>query len=225
MEKTLGILMLDTKFPRIVGDVGNAESFPFPIVKKIVIGADPQAVVLRGDKTLLEPFLKAAKELEQQGVTALTTSCGFLAMFQKELSRAVQIPVFSSALLWAPTLSALLPAGKVVGIMTADSRTLSDKHFNGVGIADTPKVVYGMEGTAFGSVFVGNSETLDKELATKEMVAVATRMVTAHPQVGVILFECTNMPPYAKAVEEATGRKVFHIINLAKSVMDAQLDD
>ncbi len=219
MCNKLGILMLDTKFPRIIGDVGNEKSFSFPVEKKIIKGADPKAVVVNADKNLLKPFIEAAKELESMGVSAITTSCGFLAMFQKELADAVGIPVFTSALLWLPTVSAMLPKGKIVGVLTADSTKLSQKHFDGVGINNTNKVIYGMEGTQFSKVFVGNSETLDSKLAEKEMLKKADEMVKAHPEVGAIVFECTNMPPYAKAVEELTGRKVFHIINLSEAVM------
>ncbi len=223
MCKKLGILMLDTKFPRIVGDIGNEKSFDFEIVKKVVVGADPKAVVLEGDGALLPPFIAAAKELEQQGVAAITTSCGFLAMFQKELAQAVGVPVFSSALLWLPTMKAMLPPGKVVGVMTADSTKLSARHYSGVGLTTPPEVVYGMQNTGFGRVFVGNAKELDSDLARREMVQVAMDMVQDHPEVGAILFECTNMPPYASAVESATGRPVFHIINLANSVMHRQI--
>ncbi len=219
MEKKLGILMLDTKFPRVVGDVGNDASFTFPVIKKVIKGADPKAVVVDGNKALLAPFITAAQELEAQGVAAITTSCGFLAMFQQELANAVNVPVFTSALLWAPSLYAMLPKGKVVGVLTANSESLSKKHFDGVGISHIPMVVYGMQETQFGKVFVGNSETLDTQLAQREMVSMAKKMVEDHPEVGVILFECTNMPPYAKAVEEACGRAVFHILNLAESVL------
>ncbi len=219
MENTLGILMLDTKFPRIVGDIGNEQSFSFPIIKKTIYGADPKSVVIDGNESLLKPFIEGAIELEKQGVKAITTSCGFLAMFQKELSNAVKIPVFASALLLANTISAMLPEEKIVGIMTANSETLSEKHFRGVSIENVPKVVYGMEGTGFSSVFVGNSDTLDKELAEKEMVKVAKKMVEENPNVGAILFECTNMPPYTKAVEEGTGLKVYHILSLAEGIM------
>ncbi len=217
----LGILMLDTVFPRIVGDVGNEKSFDYEIVKKVIVGADPKEVVLKGNAQLLEPFIKGAKELEAMGVKAITTSCGFLAMFQKELAAAVSIPVFTSALLWGGTLSAMLPPGKIIGIMTANSKSLSQRHFEGAGIDHIDKVVYGMEGTRFGEVFVGNSPDLDEELARSEMVAVAKRMVSDHKNIGAILFECTNMPPYTKAVQEATGLKVYNIISLANAIMMA----
>ena len=86
----LGILMLDTRFPRIPGDIGNARTFPFPVRYRKVAGASPKRVVEEGDLSLLEPFISAARELEAEGVKAITTSCGFLAMFQKEMAAAVE---------------------------------------------------------------------------------------------------------------------------------------
>lgn len=217
--KKLGILMLDTHFPRIPGDVGNEKSFSFPIVKKIVTGASTRRVVLEGDSSLLRPFLDAARELEAEGVAAITTSCGFLAMFQRELAAAVNIPVFTSALLQAALLAPMLKGGQAVGILTADGRKLGERHFQGVGITHVPKVVYGMEGTAFGEVFVGDSPTLDRATAEREMRAVARRMVEEHPEIGPVVLECTNMPPYARAVADVTGRPVYDITTLAETVM------
>lgn len=217
--KKLGILMLDTHFPRIPGDVGNEKSFSFPIVKKIVTGASTRRVVLEGDSSLLRPFLDAARELEAEGVAAITTSCGFLAMFQRELAAAVNIPVFTSALLQAALLVPILKGGQAVGILTADGRKLGERHFQGVGITHVPKVVYGMEGTAFGEVFVGDSPTLDRATAEREMRAVARRMVEEHPEIGPVVLECTNMPPYARAVADVTGRPVYDITTLAETVM------
>ncbi|MGE4277355.1 MAG: aspartate/glutamate racemase family protein [Lawsonibacter sp.] len=218
-RKSLGILMLDTKFPRIPGDVGNPETFPFPIQKLLVTGADPKRVVIEGDPALLEPFLQGAEELERLGVSAITTSCGFLAMFQKELAARVTIPVFASSLLQVNLVSNSLPADKCVGIMTADSRNLDHRHFSGVGIEHIKKVVYGMENTHFHDVFVGNSEHLDQELACRNMVDVSKRMVKENPDVGAIVFECTNMPPYASAVFQAVGLPVYDITTLAAYMM------
>ncbi len=217
----LGILMLDTRFPRIPGDIGNEKTFKYPIVKKIIEGASPQKVVLEGDRALLPDFIEGAKQLESEGVSAITTSCGFLAMFQKEIAEAVKIPVFTSSLLQVSIVSAMLPQDKIVGILTADSTKLSQKHFDGVGISHVSKVVYGMEGTAFGSVFVGNGDTLDKDLAEREMLAVAKKMMEEHPNVGAIVFECTNMPPYAKAISQQTGLPVYDISTLSDNVMNS----
>lgn len=221
MEKTLGILMLDTKFPRIPGDVGNPETFDYPIRKLIVEGANPQSVVMKADPSLLEPFTRAAQQLEAEGVSAITTSCGFLAMFQKEVAAAVNIPVFCSSLLQGGFVSDQLPEGKILGILTANSEKLTERHFKGVGIDRVEKVVYGMQGTHFYHIFVDNNTDLNFELAQQEMVDQAKKMVAEHPNVGAIVFECTNMPPYAKAVQEATGLPVYDITTLANYVMES----
>ena len=217
----LGILMLDTQFPRIPGDVGNAETFSFPVRKHMVKNAYTRRVVLEGDTSLMEPFLQAAEQLQAEGVSAITTSCGFLAMFQKELAARVHIPVFASSLLQVGLVGRELPEGQCVGIMTADSRNLDHRHFRGVGIEDIPKVVYGMEGTHFHHIFVEDTTDLDVELARQNMVDVAQRMVKEHPEVGAIVFECTNMPPYADAVSAAVGRPVYDITTLANYMMSS----
>lgn len=219
MEKTLGILMLNTQFPRIPGDVGNPETFDFPIRKLLVEGANPQSVVMKADPSLLEPFIRAAKQLEAEGVSAITTSCGFLAMFQKEVAAAVNIPVFCSSLLQGGFVANQLPEGKILGILTANSEKLTERHFKGVGIDQVEKVVYGMQGTHFYHIFVDDNTDLNFELAQQEMVDQAKKMVAEHPNVGAIVFECTNMPPYAKAVQEATGLPVYDITTLANYVV------
>src|SRR5437870_10176871 len=112
---TVGILILDTRFPRIPGDVGNAATFPFPVRYHRVSGADPDLVVRRGAEGLLPAFVQGARALEGEGVGAITTSCGFLAKYQQELAAAVRVPVFTSSLLMVPLVHRLLPAGRRVG--------------------------------------------------------------------------------------------------------------
>ena len=48
---SVGILMLETRFPRIPGDMGNAGTWPFPVLYKVVRGASPDHVVRREDQT------------------------------------------------------------------------------------------------------------------------------------------------------------------------------
>ena len=219
MDQVLGILMLDTHFPRIKGDVGSPESFSYPVRKLTVRGASPDRVVREADPALLEPFLQAAEQLEWEGCAAVTTSCGFLAMFQKELAARVSIPVFTSSLLQVRTAYGLLPEGKKVGILTADGRRLGERHFRGAGIEDVPKVVYGMEGTHFHDVYVGDREDLDPARAGEELQRVALRMVDEHPEVGAVVCECTNMPPYTDALRRILKCPVYDILTLADHVM------
>ncbi len=89
---SIGILVLETKFPRIPGDMANATTWDFPVLYKIIKKAAPDQVVRKGAKGLLERFIKGAQELEREGVRAITTNCGFLALFQNELAASVNIP-------------------------------------------------------------------------------------------------------------------------------------
>ena len=217
----IGILMLDCHFPRIPGDVGNATSFPFPVVYRTVREANADSVVLRQDPALIEPFRRAARELEAEGCKCIVTSCGFMAIFHQEIKAAVNIPVISSSLVQVGLVSAMLAPGKKVGILTAKASSLGEQHFKGVGIENVDKVVYGVEDTAFADMFFRGADYLDVDRAEKDLVRVAQTMVSEYPDVGAIVMECTNMPPFTKAVQEATGLPVFDIINLIRYVHDA----
>src|SRR3989442_4216842 len=142
----VGILMLDTQFPRIPGDMGNASTFPFPVRYQRVEGADPDLVVRRGAAGLLPAFIEGAQRLQHEGVGAITTNCGFLVKFQRELAKSVSVPVFTSSLLLVPLVHRLLPPGQRVGIMTVNAASLTPEHLEGAGIgSDVPLAVAGME--------------------------------------------------------------------------------
>src|SRR5262245_46398457 len=143
---SIGILMLDTRFPRIPGDMGNAGTFDFPVRYHQVSGASPDLVVRQGSRALLPSFVEGARALEREGVRAITTNCGFLAQFQAELTAAVAVPVFTSALMLVPLVHRMLPAGRAVGVLTVDASSLRPGHFAGAGIGpDMPVRVAGLE--------------------------------------------------------------------------------
>ena len=213
--EVLGIIMLDTVFPRIPGDIGNASTFPFPVRYQYVKGASPQRVIKERDPALLAPFVAAAQELEGAGVRAITTSCGFLALFQRELAAAVNIPVFTSSLLQLPLLKKMLQPQQPVGIITAHGPSLTEDHLAAVGAAGVPYLVAGFpEDSELSRTYVCNSPTLDKDKAEAEVVALARELVV-RGEVGALLLECTNLPPFAGAIQRATGLPVFDIVTMA----------
>src|ERR1043165_3064516 len=124
----LGILMLEARFPRIPGDMGNATTWPFPVLYKVVKGASPEKVVLKGAEGLLQDFLDAAAELVSLGAEAITTNCGFLSLFQRELAAHVRVPVATSSMIQVPWVQATLPPGKRVGVVTVSGSSLTPKH-------------------------------------------------------------------------------------------------
>jgi Asp/Glu/hydantoin racemase len=209
----IGILMLNTRFPRIPGEMGNATTWDFPVLYKVVKGASPQRVVAENDPRLLEPFIEAARELEAEGVRAITTNCGFLAMFQKEMSAAVNVPLFSSTLMMVPLVSRMIPPGRRVGIMTVNKTTLGPKILEGAGCADVPVAIAGLEGEEeFTRTLIGDRMEMDVDKCRAEHQRVARRLVKENPDVAAIVLECTNMPPYSHAIQEATGLPVFDIV-------------
>jgi hypothetical protein len=220
---TVGILMLDTRFPRISGDMGNARTFPFPVRYHRVPGADPDLVVRRGAEGMLPAFVEGARALEREGVGAITTNCGFLVKYQRELAGAVNVPVFTSSLLLVPLVHRMLAPGRSVGLMTVNAASLGPEHLAGAGIGpDLPLVVAGMEGEKeFTRVLLGDEMELDVDLAREEHVRVSRRLVAEHPEIGAIVLECTNMPPYTADVQRETGRPVFDITSLVRMAHDA----
>jgi Asp/Glu/Hydantoin racemase len=220
---SVGILMLDTHFPRIPGDMGNASTFPFPVHYHRVEGASPALVVREGSRGLLPAFIEGAKLLEREGVRAITTNCGFLAKFQRELAAAVTVPVFTSSLMLVPMVYRMLPPGKAVGVLTIDAGSLTPADFEGAGI--TPNMLIAVAGLEtereFTRVLLGNQLTLDVEAARREHIRVAQRLCAEHPEVGAIVLECTNMPPYRADIQAATGLAVFDIVHLVQMVHTA----
>ena len=221
---TVGILMLDTRFPRIPGDMGNASTFPFPVRYHRVTGANPDLVVRRGAEGLLPNFIEGARALEREGVGAITTNCGFLIKYQRELAAAVSVPVFTSSLLLVPLVHRMLAPGPPGRRHDRERRRrCTAEHLAGAGIGpDVPLAVAGMEGEKeFTRVMLGDEMELDVDLAREEHMRVARRLVSEHPDIGAIVLECTNMPPYAADIQRETGRAVFDIVSLVRMAHDA----
>lgn len=205
--RTLGVLMLDTRFPRIPGDIGHPSTFDFPVLHCIVGGASPRRVIHDRDPALLQPFIDAGRALVAGGATALTTSCGFLVLFQRELQAALDVPVWTSSLL---QLDGLADAG----VVTVEAKSLRAEHLEAAGApVDTP--IEGLSpGCAFQRTLLDDAVTLDVDEARTSTVAAALRLVERCPALSTIVLECTNMPPYAEAVRAATGRTVLDITTL-----------
>ena len=208
----LGILMLEARFPRINGDMGNALTWPFPVLYKVVRDASPERVVRRRAEGLLPAFLDAAEELVQLGADGITTNCGFLSLFQAELAARVKVPVATSSLMQIPMVQATLPPGKRVGVLTVDARSLGPDHLKAAGVPlDTP--IIGTEsGREFTRVLIGNEERLDIEAAEQDLLDAGRALVAKHPDVGALVLECTNMAPYSSALRKALNLPVYDIV-------------
>ena len=204
------MLMLETRFPRPVGDTGNPATFEragLPARFVTVQGASPRRVVEEADPALLEPFLAAARELESRGAALLSTSCGFLAAWQESLARAVTVPVVSSSLLQVRHL-------RRPGIVTIAAASLTPAVLQGAGVPQGTPVEGVAPGCEFQRRILSNDSTLDFAQAQQDVVSAARRLIRDHPGVDHIVLECTNMPPYRDAVAAATGCAVHDMETL-----------
>ncbi|WP_426957449.1 aspartate/glutamate racemase family protein [Muricoccus radiodurans] len=211
----LGILMLEARFPRIPGDMGNAGTWPFPVLYRVVRGASPERVVLQGARGLLPDFIAAAQDMIALGAEAITTNCGFLSLFQAELAEALGVPVATSSLMQVPWVQATLPPGKRVGCVTVSRSTLTPAHLRGAGVPEDLPVEGTESGREFFRVLIkAEKDDMDVALAEADILEAGRRLVERHPEVGAIVLECTNMPPYAAALREALGLPVYDVYSM-----------
>lgn len=207
----VGILMLEARFPRIPGDMGNALTWPFPVHYKVVRSASPDRVVRRGAEGLLDAFIAAARELEADGVDGITTNCGFLSLFQNELAEAVGVPVATSSLMQVPLVNALLPSGRRAGILTVSARSLTPLHLARAGVPQGTPVGTTEGLREFTRVLLDNEPEMDVAAALADNVEAARALHAANPDLGAIVLECTNMIPYAAEIRRATGLPTYSI--------------
>lgn len=211
---SIGILLLDTGFERLPGDVGHARTWPFPVQYAVVRGVAGADAAQGRLHRLLDPMVSAANDLVAMGVDGIATSCGFLAALQPALAARCPVPIATSSLLQVPMVQRLLPPGRRVGILTATRDGLTPELFAAIDIAhDLP-----MEAPEPGGVFLRdhreNRVRVDAHAHRRELIAAGLRLVRRHPEVGAIVSECANFPRHSAALRQATGLPVFDAVTL-----------
>src|ERR1700730_18640330 len=164
----VGILMLETKFPRIPGDMGNGTTWPFPVLYKVVPGATPDRVVRHKSQGLTNAFLDAAAELVQLGADGITTTCGFLSLYQREIAAHVGVPVATSSLMQIPFIERVLPPGQRVGVLTISAASLTGEHMRAAGADPATPVVGTDDGNEFTRVIINDEERLPVAAAGRD---------------------------------------------------------
>ncbi|MCP4200130.1 MAG: aspartate/glutamate racemase family protein [Proteobacteria bacterium] len=219
----IGVLGADSRFPKPPGHIKHAPSFDFPILYRTIPGATVERILHRPDDSLCEQVCKIARELESEGVRAITGSCGFLALFQQALNAAVNVPVYSSSLIQIPMVHHMLPDNKCIGVLTADKSCLTEQHLKAVGVENIPVVIEGLEDSIeFREVILeAKRDDMDVSMVEAEVIAAARRLLSANPNLGALVLECTDLPPYAHAIQHATGLPVFDLTTLTNMVYQA----
>ncbi len=214
----IGILMMDTKFPRIPGDPGNAATFDFPVCYKVVRDVFHGDRIPRdADEILLKAFCKAARELEKDGCRAITTCCGFLAGFQRELADAVDIPVFTTTLTLIPMIASMIGRKKQIGIFSERAQFMTDSLFEKSGwssrdynicVSDLP------EQSEFNELIIYNHESGDPDKIRESIRQMTKEHMKKYPDTGAIVLECQNFAPFGDVIAKESGVPVFGLNQL-----------
>ncbi len=210
----IGIVVLETWYPLLPGNVANAITFDFPVRYKILREATVERI-MRADPLLLDMIIQAGHEFEQEGVRAMVGACGYFANYQREVAAALNIPVFLSSLLQAPMIYRSLKPEQLVGILFANAKAVNQTMLEACGItSDIPVAYLGMEDQPeFRNILeYGGQFHYDKFEA--EVVSRARQLVAENPDVGAILLECSDLPPFARSVQEVVKLPVFDFISM-----------
>jgi hypothetical protein len=211
----IGIMQLDCSLPFIPGDVDNADTYDFPVIYKVVPGLSTKAC-LAGAPELARAAVETAVELEKQGVRAISSDCGFMLQFQGAVREAVKIPVCMSSLLQLPIIAASLAPARPIAVITADSKNLTPQFLARAGIAVPNKLIIAglQDKPEFKTAVFDEKGSLDATLVEAEVIATMREIAREHPDLGAILFECSMLPPYARAVQDAVGLPVFDFVTM-----------
>ncbi len=212
-QAAIGILMLDTEFSRPVGDIGNSDTWDFPVLMRRVSGASAQKVVLEDPRSLFDQFVGIGRELIAEGCVGLTTSCGFLSLMQAELKDALGVPFASSSLMQLPMIEAMLPQGQCAGVLTISKEALGPAHLQAAGARPDTTLEGLPRNSAFARMIFDNQRGVAPDAYRQDMIDAAQALIFAKPEIGAIVLECTNMAPYAADVAKATGRPVHSIVS------------
>lgn len=211
-----GLVQLET----LKGNSTNPDSYDFPVRFCRVKGANIQTILENPDKEVLQEMIREARSMTADGVKAITTSCGFNAIFQRELADALDVPVFTSSLLQVPLVQAMLGKEREIAVITAKKAALRESHLRTVGISEIFRVrILGLEECPeWGKIFTKPEEDVSLENIREEVVEVASAAVLRYPAVGAFVLECTDLPPFSRSIREKTGLPVFDFLTLVDMV-------
>ena len=218
--RPIGIVTLDEKIPCPPGTPGNPTTFSHPVIYEVVKGADIESLIGLNDPDSEPAFLEAAQALADKGVSAIAGNCGLMIVHQAALAKAMPVPVLMSSLVQLPMVAAMLGPHKRIGIMASSRRNLRAEHLVLAGAADIPVAVATMDDSPHFRAAMGEG-VIDFGKVEAEVADVARGLVAEHSDIGAIVFECVDLPPYAYAVQEATGLPVYDITTLVNHTLGA----
>lgn len=221
-EPHLGIIQLANKPLTLLGNLGNPDSFAFPVRYTTAVGGYVDAILV-ADPAVGQEYVERAEEMVEAGAVAIMATCGFAVVYQDLIAAAVDVPVGSSSLLLLSSAleSTASPRG-TVGVITFDTSELTDDILVAAGVdhSDRPRlVVAGMEGTRSWEELRKPNPELAFDVLRDDVLDTVRTLQRDWPDVEAILLECSATCPFVDEVRELTGLPVFDFLLLADRLM------
>ena len=208
------------------GNSTNPDSYDFPVIFSHVPGANIHTILEQPDIDVMKKMIIYGKKMVEEGVSAIVTSCGFNAIFQKELAKSLTVPVATSSLMQIPFVSTTLSPSQSVAVITANKKHLTRAHFRNAGVPDNLNVlILGMEECLeWNKIFISPSEDINLDIIRDEVVSVASDALEKDPSIGAFVLECTDLPPFSQEIRKRTGLPVFDFITMVRYIVAAMGD-
>jgi len=218
---TVGILQLPANIPMLPGDMGNPTTFNFPVLYELIEEIDPFWVLAaEPHPVVMEKVIAACKRLTMQGVRSIIGNCGFFANYQPEVAKSLDpgVQFFNGSLMQVPMLLNSVGSDKKVGVLTANAELLiPSPALKNCGVSDKDMsrvVIVGNEKGKEMNRITGETGSFNPRALEQELVALATKMIEDHPDIGAVVLECTEFPPYAHAIQDAIRRSVWDFVTM-----------
>jgi aspartate/glutamate racemase len=209
----VGVLHLESRYPLPPGNAQHAQTYPFPVAFEAVPVTDPLAL-MRGEPSI-EPLLIAACErLVRRGVRVIVGACGSFAYYQKAVAETASVPVFCSVLTQVPLILQSL-GRKRLGVICASDSSMNQRIYAACDVADPSRLAIAqMKGHSEFDRMLTQREPMEEARLREQTVAVAEQLARTHSDIGALLLQCSDLPPYAAAIQEATDLPVFDAVSL-----------
>ena len=218
---TVGIIQLPANIPMLPGDMGNPTTFNFPVLYELLTDVDPYWVLAAEPHPIvMAKCIEACKKLTMQGVKTIIGNCGFFANYQPEVSKSLDpgVQFFNGSLMQVPMLLNSVGSNKKVGVLTASAELLIPSPAlknSGVSEEDMSRIVIvGNENGEQMKLITGETGSFNPKKMEAELVALATKMVKDNPDIGAVVLECTEFPPYAHAIQDAIHLNVWDFVTM-----------
>jgi Asp/Glu/hydantoin racemase len=215
---SVGIIYIeDVWYPMLPGNAVNAYTYDFPVRMKAIPRLDINRL-FSADPAIGEEIIAVGRAMvEKEGIRALCSACGFFGNFHKQVAQALDIPVALSSLVQIPWIRSIIKPSQKIGVLTADAASLSERLLANCGIDDPGSlVVKDLRHAPQFSAILEYRGQFDNGKVQAEVVGAALALLEEDADLGAIVLECSDLPPYAAAVQAATQLPVFDFITLIR---------